>query len=231
MSRPVEPKGETGPGQTATFRTRHLHQIHPAGAGACRLGYPAAGARRVRNQQGPHHRTRQAGLARPAAARRYRAVRQAQYPDRGHRGQEQPAQPRRRHAAGAGLRRNPASGLFLQRRRLRVPRPQWPAPANDPKPVSAWTAEELWTRYRRWKGLDAWTISMTTAAARPRATTSSTPSTPRAADRILLFKELSVERPDWPTATCFRPDRHRRMPPRQCRCHLTRLSTRPGAKS
>ena len=58
-------------------------------------------------------------------ARRLRPVLQAQHPDRHHRGEGQQQQRRRRDAAGARLRRDAEHPvcLFLERRRLRVPRP------------------------------------------------------------------------------------------------------------
>jgi len=50
---------------------------------------------------------------------------QAEHSDRGDRGEGQQARRGRRHAAGAGLRRDPEHPVrvLLERRRLRVPRP------------------------------------------------------------------------------------------------------------
>ncbi len=112
-------------------------------------------------------------------------------PDRADRGQGQQPQRRRRHAAGARTtpRRSNIPFVFSSNGDGFVFHDRTGASDPDAKPRSPSTPSrrpaDLWARYRAWKGLtpkpsrSSFRTTSTTAAARRRATTRSTPSTPR----------------------------------------------------
>ena len=144
--------------QEKPLRARHLHQVHHPGPAAGRLGFRHAGPRRSQLHQGPRHRARQAAHAGQAEARRLRPLLHPQPAHRRHRGQGQQPHRRRRHAAGAGLRRDARRALRLQqqRRRLPVPRPHRPAHPDRAATRARRTSRrpaELWQRYCAWKGI------------------------------------------------------------------------------
>ena len=112
-------------GQEEPHRTRHLHEVHHARPAQGRVGRDDANPRGGELHQGPHHRARQHGPPGHGQAGRLHPRVQAEHPDRPDRSQGQQPRHRRRHAAGAGLRRNAEHSVrvLVQRRRLRLPRP------------------------------------------------------------------------------------------------------------
>ena len=138
-----------------------------------------------------------------AKTRRLHPLLQAEHPARADRGQGQQSQRRRRDAAGPRLRRRrstfPSCFPRTATASCFTTAPARAAPIETNLALDAFPSPaDLWARYRAWKGLtprpnrSCFRIISTTAAARPRATIRSTPSTlrsrpsPRAANRILL---------------------------------------------
>ena len=174
-----------------THRSGHPHQVHHARA-----------RRRQRRQverddpdsrggllhQGPRHRSRQDGQARRSQEGRLPPLLQAEHPDRRRRGQGQQPLRRRRHAAGARIRRDSRRALRLQLQRRRLPRTRphrhgrhgrTRNPAR-PVPLARRTLGALprgQGLHRRRRKRSPPRTTTTTAPARRRATTSSSPST------------------------------------------------------